>query len=254
MKKRSLAFSYFDIIDACGDSGCPFCRLADKAVDNFLASIIHESVNDPDTRAELRQTLGFCRDHAWRLQHTGAGSLLSIAIIYQDVLNTVNRALAQARFDPPRGLPTHKLSEAASRQHPSAATQGTVRSLKGKARCLACDLRDEMDVIALIALTDALGKHDDKMLAALQTSDGLCLPHLRRAFELIRNEVAFKALAAISQEKLAGLAGELGEFIRKHDYRFQNEPMGHEADSWQRALSKAVGEAPGSHTRSKKKF
>jgi hypothetical protein len=37
------------------------------------------------------------------------------------------------------------------------------------------------------------------------------------------------------------LHGELGEFIRKQDYRFAHEAYGSEADAWQRAIALLVG-------------
>ena len=40
------------------------------------------------------------------------------------------------------------------------------------------------------------------------------------------------------------LNGELEEFLRKSDYRFQKEPFGAEKDSWQRAISAISGQYP----------
>jgi hypothetical protein len=37
------------------------------------------------------------------------------------------------------------------------------------------------------------------------------------------------------------LAGELGEFIRKNDYRFSAENVGKEKDSWLRAIELVSG-------------
>jgi hypothetical protein len=38
------------------------------------------------------------------------------------------------------------------------------------------------------------------------------------------------------------LLSELDEFIRKDDYRFANEPLGEERDSWTRAVAARVSE------------
>jgi len=37
------------------------------------------------------------------------------------------------------------------------------------------------------------------------------------------------------------LAGQLGERIRKSDYRFRDEPWGQEGDAWRRAIPALVG-------------
>lgn len=42
-------------------------------------------------------------------------------------------------------------------------------------------------------------------------------------------------------EKAHFLSWELGEFWRKHDYRFSHEPKGPETDSWFRAIRFFVG-------------
>ena len=79
------------------------------------------------------------------------------------------------------------------------------------------------------------------MHAALAASDGLCLPHLRRALELVRTESAFESLLAVTRERLLELQSELDEFIRKHDYRFQSEGFDSEGDSWLRAIGIICG-------------
>jgi hypothetical protein len=40
------------------------------------------------------------------------------------------------------------------------------------------------------------------------------------------------------------LHAELAEIIRKHDYRYRDEPWGPEKDAWSRAAAKLAGEQP----------
>jgi len=80
-----------------------------------------------------------------------------------------------------------------------------------------------------------------EMADALQESDGLCLPHLRLALELVRNVSACERLLAIHREKLQSLRAELTEFIRKNDYQFRAEGIGSEGDAWLRAVGLIVG-------------
>ena len=80
------------------------------------------------------------------------------------------------------------------------------------------------------------------MLAALKSSDGLCVAHLRQTLELTRNAQAFETLVALSQEQLSELIQELDEFIRKSDHRFRDEKITEqERESWRRALQRVVG-------------
>jgi hypothetical protein len=41
--------------------------------------------------------------------------------------------------------------------------------------------------------------------------------------------------------KFRSLSDELGEFIRKLDYRFSKEPRGSEVDSWKRVIEQFSG-------------
>jgi hypothetical protein len=43
-------------------------------------------------------------------------------------------------------------------------------------------------------------------------------------------------------QKYQSLSDELGEFIRKLDYRFSKEPRGSEVDSWKRVIKQFSGE------------
>ena len=80
------------------------------------------------------------------------------------------------------------------------------------------------------------------MQAALRESAGLCLPHLRRALERLRDEASFDFLVEVSTEKLRALEAGLDEFIRKNDYRFAGEGFGPEATSWREVIAMMVGE------------
>jgi hypothetical protein len=81
---------------------------------------------------------------------------------------------------------------------------------------------------------------DPDLQAAYRQSNGLCVPHLERLLALSAPEIV--AFVADQEEaRIAALADELGEFIRKHDHRFAHEPMNAERDSWRRALQKAAG-------------
>ena len=46
---------------------------------------------------------------------------------------------------------------------------------------------------------------------------------------------------SIHVEKMKKLRAELGEFIRKNDYRFIHEGFGAERDSWRRAVVMGAG-------------
>ena len=79
------------------------------------------------------------------------------------------------------------------------------------------------------------------MLAAYESSDGLCLPHFRQALARVRDERVFEALINVQRVVWERLVSHLSEFIRKSDYRFQDESWGEERDAWLRAIAALTG-------------
>jgi hypothetical protein len=227
-------FSYHEVIEACGEPGCPICRLGNRSAERYLAALIYDSVNDVPTRTKLREALGFCHEHTWRAPEAGESAPLGLAFIYRDLLNTLNKRLTAASYQSKgpafwqqlRGAPTAS----------SAAQQLGVAT-----NCPACERRAEMEGLAVTAVTQSLTHHDERMKTALAQSQGICLPHLRQALDNAGSQVAFDALAAISRAHMETLIAQLDEFIRKNDHRFHHEPFNDEADSWLRAIRLVAG-------------
>lgn len=242
MKQELTPQSYFELIEACAQPGCPMCRLMADIDGRYLTSIMHETVTDPDIRLKLRRSMGFCHKHTWGLLDAGAGARLGIAIIYHDFLEQVNKKLADATFQPSGGFSLRRAKESLNRNHPATATEALVRQLEPQDPCPACLHHEELEVISTVTLIEMIGKEDERMLAALKSSAGLCLPHLRRALELTRDETTFKLLVSLTTETIIQLQTELAEFRRKNDHRFLDESLTpQESDSWRRALNIVVG-------------
>jgi hypothetical protein len=234
--------SYHNIIQASSEAGCPLCRLSEKSVSAYLGALIYELVNDPESRDQIPETLGFCNPHAHHLLSL-TGSALGTGIIYRDVVNAVLKQLEGARYTPPRGVPFHRLREALDSQRPAAASEAVVRALSPRAPCPVCVQQEKMEALAVSALIEGL--KDEKLRAALSGSAGLCLPHLRRALQTVRSQAACDTLVSLARDCYGALRTELDEFIRKNDYRFQQEGMGAEGDSWKRAVSLMTGRLGG---------
>lgn len=223
----------YDVIEACAKPGCPLCRVAERWGGRFMAAILYEEVTDPHTRGRLKQSFGFCRDHAWQAADVG-GTLLGMSIIYRGLLGQIDKALVQAAPGPQKGW-WQKLG-------PKASDDDTAPpGLSAAAPCPACVYLREMEATALLAIADALPGNERLAAGLNQPNGGLCLPHLRRGLVLARNQEAFTFLQSTTHEKLAALQAEMDEFIRKYDHRFRREEWGDEADSWQRAIRWIAG-------------
>ncbi len=242
MRRGSQSFSYYEMLDACQEADCPICRLGQASANRHLTSLIYDSVNDVSLRATLRESLGYCQEHTWLLPNAGDSAPLGIAIIHRDLVNTIHKRLGESDFSKRRRSSLKSVVSGAMRFDDGVSRAATVKYLPVKAQCPACKRRDKAEKLAIKSVTNALEKQDADMKSALQTSDGLCLPHLRRALETVGDREAFDSLVTITQEQLAALIQDLDEFIRKNDHRFRHEKISEtERGSWRRALSRIVG-------------
>jgi hypothetical protein len=238
MKRREGAMSFFELRDALAQPGCALCRLRMDSADRFLDTLLWESVNDPARRKEIRRARGFCHEHGWVLVRATAS--VGVAIIARDVLQSLLNTLDDAKFRSLPPLSLRRVQEAVDSKQPSVATAGLVSRLEPEAPCLACVWADKMEGIYLDTLIHSLAG-EDNLLAEYEASDGLCLPHFRRALALVRKEATYDALMRVQRAVWQRLVDQLAESIRKNDYRNLDEDWGEEAGSWLRGIAALVG-------------
>jgi hypothetical protein len=240
--KRPSTFSYFELIDACIEPGCPICRLGQRAAQRHLTSIIYDGVNDVPLRATLRDAYGYCHEHAWLLPESGESAPLGIAIIHRDILNTLRTQLDKEKFSKERKTSFRAAVADALNPDPTTDRPETTRHLPPKAACPACERQWEAEQLAFASMQEALDKNDQPMQDALGSSDGLCIFHLRQALNAAQSQQAFNSLVHISNNQLSALIDHLDEFIRKNDHRFREEKISSkEKESWRKALQRTSG-------------
>ncbi len=215
--------SYADLLEACAQPGCPVCQLSIRSVRRYLDGILYEGVNDPGIRRAMRKANGLCNEHGWWLLE-GLRNNLGVAILHQDILLHLAEAL-----------------ETTSRRQPQRGSQrDLVNCLSTSAECPACAQRRTMEEIVIQSLVEHLD--DDELQTALVNAGGLCLLHLRCALERANEPQRSNCLVQVQLRCWSHLTANLSEFIRKHDYRFRDEPFGAEADSARRAIAAVCGE------------
>jgi hypothetical protein len=215
---------YFELLEAFQAGGCALCRLAHKASDSYLNALLYEGVVDVPIRDELRNARGPCHRHAWQMANR-RGSVLGTAVIYRDVVNTLARALQD---------------EAVATRRWRGNRDGLARRLAPTAGCPACALEQDAEHRSAKTLLKHLASAE--IAAAYAAAGGLCLPHFQVVLAHAGEEPS-RTLAMWQESALCRLRDELDELIRKHDYRFQSEPISkEEAASYKRAVAAAVGE------------
>jgi len=235
--------SYYDLRDALALPGCPICRVSAEAINRYLDGLIYEKVNDPGLRAALRDARGFCQRHAWGLDRHGAA--LGAAIMMRDVVRTLQKALADARF---RSVPLFSLTrvqETLDAQQPRSSTLEVVAALGPQAPCPICAYEAEVEGGLMVSFLENL-QGEEGLLAAYRASSGFCLSHFRQVIARVSDEAVYGAIVEAHQAIWARLERQLSELIRKSDYRYSDEPLGDEGVSWLRAIAAIAGEGFGS--------
>jgi len=210
---------------ACDQPGCPVCTLVRRAGARYVESIFNESMLDPDVRRKLAESLGFCYDHTWRSIDLKLSDALGHAILYQDLVENVLQTITGNERNPGGQL--------ADALDPGVA-------------CPACRIEQAAQERALSSL--AAGLRETDFVSDFRHSSGLCLPHLRQLLPSLDQKRQMLVLDHQRQE-LESLKGELAEFIRKNDYRFRDEVIGKEGDSYRRAAEMLKGKQPPANTK-----
>lgn len=222
--------TFYKLEEALSKDGCAICRLAQEGVEAFLDDLIYERVNDYGTRDAIIKAGGFCNRHAWQLVELGGA--LGIAIIYENLTQVAMKTI-RSKSD---GWEKAGLLRGRHKKNGEALRA----ALAPKAACPACVQERDVENLYLEALVSALSS--DEIDHLLHPGNALCLPHFRQALRLPMSETAYRKLLDWEFSALEKIDGELKEFIRKNDYRFADEPMGREGDSWSRAVALINGE------------
>lgn len=202
--------------------GCPICALHTKLEENELDLILGASMMEPDIRQQTNRR-GFCRRH------------------YDSMLVRKNR-LGLALM-----LESH-LDELHDDMQGSALTRLLRRDVSAKrvneleGSCYVCT-----------RINDALGKMMDNAVylweidpdfrAKLKKQPQFCLPHYAELLERGKRTLSkqlyltFAAdLRAVVETYFDSLREDVKHFIRKFDYRYEDEPWGNARDSVERAV------------------
>jgi len=214
--------SYFNLLDALKEQGCPVCFVIKKYAQKFMDDFLYESVNDPGLRKEIKESVGFCNRHAWQFHKLGNG--FGQGIIYEDLMRLILKRLEGAD---------------GSSTSLKAILKQLEKDEQTKKSCIVCKEENDVEERYISVFLDNFDVPELKF--AYKNSFGLCLKHLNLAVKSNKNKKFNNEIIAIEAAKLNGLIAEVKEFLRKHDYRFSKEKFGKEGDSWIRAIEKMIG-------------
>ncbi len=240
-----------DLKVAFREPGCPLCRLRYQAEHRYLLSLLREHVNDGATRRHIVPALGFCPTHAWYVQRLEAQIWedgLGVGILYEDLLrHTLDGidAYIEMQRHKARQAPRWwwRLRNVWLRLFAGSRAGDLPFGLAPRGVCRACAIGQEQETTHLIWL---IKRYPEASFRSLyESSDGLCLPHLRRALLLAEERDANVALllAQDARRRILDQRDHLSQYIRKHGWQHREEPhLSEEARSWVRAVAFYAGE------------
>jgi hypothetical protein len=211
------AQTIYELRMACQKPGCPICAMVQRIGARYIEGTFNESMLDPGIRLKLVESLGFCYEHTWQSIDLKLSEALGHAILYQDLVRQCLRTL---------------------RGNERANGEQIAIELEAKKGCPACRIEAETLERIVDSMATALKQAD--FVSDFQKSAGLCIPHLKRL--LPRLDAKKQAVVLEHQcARMDSLQKELAEFIRKSDYRFRDEVIGGEGDSYKRAADMIKG-------------
>jgi len=225
--------------------GCPICRVRNMAETRYLGNLLHEYVNDLETRVHIIASLGYCPKHAWQMglmEREKDGEATGNSIIYEDLVSVVLNLLLQyereykARkhkikpwfFNIPNGLRGQPVD-------PPDEPYGPM--IKNK--CRVCQIGENNEENYLELMLEDFSQSESRLRDKYLQSDGLCLFHLRQSLKLkkpaLQNGVHF--LVEHRLETLPKLCQDLRNYTDKHAWNRHTEEMTpDERVAWIRAI------------------
>ena len=225
------------LCQAVEQEGCPICLVTLESLERVMESWQYEGFSDPANRLALVDAQGFCPRHTWQLTRLPTG--FQLALVYREIFPEILAAMK------------HHLEQI------SAHKQGKSRSfwnrlkwkhskqpefLRGESlfpKCLFCQRQAEIEQHLTDALLTMLSDQDLRF--RLNQATGLCMPHLAQAYHRATSGAQRAALLEYQISCLQRNLAEVEELVRKHDYRFLDEPQGNEMTAWRRAIQLLVG-------------
>ncbi len=224
--------------DAYNDhSGCPICRLRDKAENNYLEYYLGPSLMEPDTRKITNKT-GFCPVHMGKL-NKAVTNRLGLGLVMHTHLKDFNEELNPKLK---AGIP-QKAGLLKGRSSDYKQKLNSVADLIDK-RIKLCPICDNLDEAMghYIEVICWMFSHDKEFKEKFLNAEFHCLPHtsllLRQAAKLSQNEASdfVEALYNNNTQTFESLISDVEYFTLKFDYRNTDKPWGTSKNSIQRSM------------------
>lgn len=245
---------------------CLLCAIEDELEQRYIQHYFSELVMDSPSRRELIECRGFCNYHLHQMLteatrpgiSAGTGMVLvmrSVAeALIQDLETQQDYAERSVRAEEGR-LAAWMMSFIESvrsrlthlRDGEGFLTREARRMLRNASRCPLCLYRSVFIQTYVTEFIEILMSGDSGFRRLFEESKGLCVPHYVEVIRMAEKQLGAKGheivelIIKVERRNLDRLNSEFTEYLRKHDYRFSEEPWGSERDVVARGVTKLVG-------------
>ncbi len=228
---------------------CFLCALARKTELGEAERYLGASVMEPDTRIQVNE-LGFCRKHhamlygmSNRLGH--ALMLESHTAVTRDKIKKAAESLKHSAAEYAK-TPLARLSKNGQR-HLESIQKTADELAKLSESCVMCNSISE-NMSRYLKTFFHLYKNDSEFRDRFASSLGVCLPHMADLIKQAAGELSPKeldtfvqTLTSMEEKNMDRIQEDISWFIKKFDYRFQNEPWKNSRDAVPRTVNKLRG-------------
>ena len=232
------------------DGECFLCALERKTELGEADRYLGASVMEPDVRVKVNDR-GFCRKHhamlfsmSNRLGH--ALMLESHTIEIREKLAGISDKLEKTAAQLKNAGIGDKLSG-----NTKTATDEILKQAQAAnemaGSCLMCDTIEE-NMNRYLHTFFHLYQNDGEFRSRFEQSKGLCLPHLGELLETATQELGAKdlgrfveTLTRMEKENMDRIQEDISWFIKKFDYRYENESWKNSKDAVERTVNKVRG-------------
>lgn len=221
---RQNLFAAIYLKPAMEQPGCPICRVRNTAEEKYLGNLLHESVNDFETRLHIFNSLGYCTKHAWQMgvmERQKYGDALGNSIIYESLVKVIIHPLARYQSSLPERPQTlfrrllgwlKRIGGTPDGQHVDPF-EGIISG-----SCRVCQIGARTVENYLGWMLEGLSEPEQDLREIYRRSDGLCLAHFRQALSIQRAELqnGRQFLVQRMLEVLPVLGANLREYTDKH--------------------------------------
>ncbi len=211
----------FDKSIEAPECGCPFCTLYKKLQSEYLELILGASMMEPDVRIKTNK-LGFCNDHynMMFVRKNRLGLALMLESHMDELRDDVDKKFLNL--------------------FPGENARRRITELDKS--CYICDKID-FSITKMFETTLLLYERDGEFKKKFCAEPYFCIPHFNKLITLAKAKMPkklyndfYEDASRVTFNYFDALRSDVKHFIKKFDYRYEDEPWGNSKDSVERAI------------------